>query len=75
MNKTVASSGIIALLSSGVVHAVEKSDFSVVSLHTAMLSYFDLSRDDTMVSVAGFTAFAAVIAYRLFRRKRVPSAS
>jgi hypothetical protein len=68
MKKVILFSGAAMGLASGAAHALEKSDLSVVSLHTTMSSYIDMSQGSVAMTLAGFAGLAAVLAYRLWGR-------
>jgi hypothetical protein len=71
--------GFISLLTSVAARAAENSDFSIISLHggpgPGMISHIDFTRGETMLSLLGFAALAAVIAFRLWKAKQVPTRS
>lgn len=68
--------GFISLLTSAAARAAENSDFSIISLHSGPnLSYIDFMRGETVLSLLGFAALAAVIAYRLWKAKQAPTRS
>lgn len=67
MNNATLLSGVTIGLASGPAYALEKSDLSVVSLHTSMVSYIDISQGSVVMTLIGFAGLAAVLAYRLLR--------
>lgn len=68
--------GFISLLTSVAARAAENSDFSIISLHGGPnLSYIDFTRGETMLSLLGFAALAAVVAFRLWKAKQVSTRS
>ncbi len=68
--------GLISLLTSVAARAAENPDFFIIGLHgvgLSMIRYTDFTRGETMLSLLGFAALAAVIAFRLWKAKQVPT--
>lgn len=70
MKNIARLTGAATAFLTGLAVAAEKSDFSIISLHSGMSGYVDITQRETMLVVIGLAALGAAIAYRLLRRKQ-----